>query len=138
MRVLDTDTLTLLLHGHERVGRRRAATDEEVAITLITRLEMLRGRIAALTTAEDGPRLLRAQERLVETERDLGQFLVLPFAEAAAGHFDRLRREKKLRKAGRCDLLIACIVLAHGATLVTRNTKDCRDIPGLAIENWAD
>jgi tRNA(fMet)-specific endonuclease VapC len=46
--------------------------------------------------------------------------------------------EKKLKKTGRGDLLIACITLAHGATLVTRNTKDFAHVPGLRLENWAD
>ena len=39
---------------------------------------------------------------------------------------------------GRADLLIAAITLANRATLVTRNLKDFRQVPGLQIENWAD
>lgn len=36
------------------------------------------------------------------------------------------------------DLRIACIALAHDATLVTRNTKDFAHVPNLKVENWAD
>ena len=39
---------------------------------------------------------------------------------------------------GRADLLIAAIVLTHRATLVSRNLKDFRQVPGLRVENWAD
>jgi tRNA(fMet)-specific endonuclease VapC len=39
---------------------------------------------------------------------------------------------------GRSDLLIACICLADGATLVTRNLKDFQGVPDLRLENWAD
>jgi tRNA(fMet)-specific endonuclease VapC len=38
----------------------------------------------------------------------------------------------------RPDLLIACIALAQDALLVTRNTKDFNQVPGLRIANWAD
>jgi len=63
---------------------------------------------------------------------------VLTVDDAAAAAFDELRRHKKLKKIGRGDLLIACIALAHRATLVTRNLKDFRKVPGLVVENWAD
>ena len=56
---------------------------------------------------------------------------------AAAAEFERLRANKKLKKIGRRDLLIACIALANRARLVTRNQKDFRQVPGLHVENWA-
>ena len=73
----------------------------------------------------------------METERDLKEFIILTVDAAASGEFDRLRQNKKLRM-GRSDLLIAAITLADRATLVTRNQKDFRKVPGLRIENWAD
>jgi tRNA(fMet)-specific endonuclease VapC len=36
------------------------------------------------------------------------------------------------------DLKIASIALAHDATLLTRNTRDFAQVPGLRIENWLD
>ena len=61
-----------------------------------------------------------------------------PVDAAAATPFDRLRQDRKVKKIGRADVLIAAIVLAHRATLVTRNLKDFRQVPGLPVENWAD
>jgi tRNA(fMet)-specific endonuclease VapC len=55
-----------------------------------------------------------------------------------AAEFDRLRENKKLKKIGRADLLIACIALANRATLVSRNLKHFGQVPGLQAENWAD
>ena len=66
----------------------------------------------------------------------LSDFLVVGLDEAAIGHFGRLRKQKNLKKIGRPDMLIACIALAHNALLVTRNTKDYKDIAGLRKENW--
>jgi tRNA(fMet)-specific endonuclease VapC len=137
MFVLDTDTLTHLLVGHRRVTERRARATEEVALTVVTRIELLQGRFASVLKAENGEQLLRALQRLAENERDLTNFLILAVDAAAAAEFDRLRQNKKL-KIGRADLLIAAITLANQATLVTRNQKDFRKLPGLRIENWAD
>ena len=66
MYVLDTDTLSLLLRAHARVTARFAQATDEVAITLITRIEMLQGRFASVLKAENGERLLQAQQRLDE------------------------------------------------------------------------
>ncbi len=68
----------------------------------------------------------------------LSQFQVVAFDAVAAAEFGRLRQIKKLKKIGRGDLLIAAITLANGATLVTRNLKDYRQVPALHLENWAD
>ena len=54
----DTDTLLLLLRGHPRVTERVAQATEEVAITLITRIEILQGRFAFVLKAEDSEKLL--------------------------------------------------------------------------------
>jgi len=36
------------------------------------------------------------------------------------------------------DLKIACLTLAHDATLLTRNTGDFGKVPGLRVANWLD
>lgn len=64
--------------------------------------------------------------------------LVIGTDAQAAHQFDRLRTVKGLRKIDHADLLIASIVLARKATLVTRNLRHFRLIPGLQIVNWAD
>jgi len=138
MFVLDTDTLSLLLRGQVRVAERVGQATEEVAITLISRIEILQGRFAAVLKAENGEKLRRAQQRLLESEQDLSRFTILGIAAEAADEFDRLRRNKKLKKIGRADLLIAALTVANRATLVTRNRKDFDQVPGLAVENWAD
>ncbi len=138
MIILDTDVLTFHLLGHPRVLQRRREAHDEVVITLISRIETLQGRFATLLKAADGEQLLRGQHRLDKLELDLRPFRVLPVTDHVASEFDRLRANKGLRKIGRADLLIATIALTHVATLVTRNVKDFRLVPGLTIENWLD
>jgi tRNA(fMet)-specific endonuclease VapC len=139
MYFLDTDTLTLAHAGHARITDQfRRVDPNEVAITVITRIEILQGRFAAVLKASHGEQLVRAQELLQRSEQRLQVLEVIPVDVAAAAEFDRLRQNKKLKKVGRGDLLIASIALAHRATLVSRNVKDFRQIPGLQVENWAD
>jgi tRNA(fMet)-specific endonuclease VapC len=139
MHLLDTDTLTYLHAGHPRVVERlRQLADPDVGTTIITKIELLRGRFDFVLKAADGSELLRAQQLLVRTEELLAQILILPMDEAAAVQFDRLRAIKRLRKIGRADLLISSIVLAHRATLVTRNVRHFKQVPGLSVTNWMD
>ena len=139
MFVLDTDTLSRLHAGDTRLRERKDRVNPvEVSTTVITRIEILQGRFDFVLKAADKSQLLRALDWLQRSETLLAQIAVLPLRDAAAAHFDRLRLDKKLRKIGRADLLIASIVLAHGGTVVTRNLKDFGNVPGLQVENWLD
>src|SRR4051794_23598708 len=123
MFILDTDTLTHLFLGHPRVtARQQAVPSAEIGISVISWIQALSGRFEFLLKAATGDELLRAQGLLDLTRRSLGSITtVLPIDAGAAQEFDQLREHKKLRKIGRADLLIAAIVLANRATLVTRN-----------------
>jgi predicted nucleic acid-binding protein len=88
--------------------------------------------------AADAEQLRRAVEWLGLSEAYLNQRRLLPLDEPALTQFEALQRNKKLRKIGPPDLLIASIVLAYRARLVTRNLRDFRLVPGLAVENWID
>jgi len=139
MHLLDTDTLTHLHAGHPRVVQRlRKVDDPIIGTTVITKGELLRGRIDFLLKAATGADVVRAQQWLTRTEELLAQILIVPFDEIAAKEFDRLRANKSYRKIGRADLLVASVALANRATLVTRNLRHFRQVPSLLIENWVD
>jgi tRNA(fMet)-specific endonuclease VapC len=63
---------------------------------------------------------------------------LLNFDRDCAYEFGRLRVE--LRRIGIevpiMDLMIASVALVHDLTLVTHNTKDYRNIPGLHLDDW--
>ncbi len=138
MILLDTDTLSLLLAGNAPVLSRLRRNEEDLAITVITKVEILRGRYDFLLKASDGAQLQRAQQWLDQIEQELNGWNVVAVDGTAAAQFDRLRQIKNLKRIGRADLLIASIALAERATLVTRNLRHFRQIPGLNLENWAD
>lgn len=137
--LLDTDTLTHLHMGHRRVNEQiYTAGAAQIATTIISRIEMLQGRMAYLLKAADSQQLLHAQQLLERTAGALMRLPIMPFDSTAAAEFDRLRQVTAFRKIGRADLLIAGIALAHQATLVTRNLRHFERIPGLRLANWLD
>jgi predicted nucleic acid-binding protein len=139
MHFLDTDTMTHAHLGHRKVASRIEQVGEQnVATTIVTAIEIIRGRHEYILKAGDGAQLLRAQQLLNASEEMLMDIQIFLVNADAAAQFDRLRQIRRLKKIGRADLLIGCITLAHRATLVTRNDDHFRHIPGLKIENWVD
>jgi tRNA(fMet)-specific endonuclease VapC len=137
--ILDSDILSLLHAGHEGVGRRREDVDPaDVTTTIITRAEILRARCEFRLKAANAEQRLRAQYWLEQSEDLLRSLKILPVDRPAIAEFERLQGQKELKKIGGTDLLIAAMALANHATLVSRNVRHFRSIPGLKLENWAD
>jgi tRNA(fMet)-specific endonuclease VapC len=134
--VLDTDMLTLLTEGHPAVTRRvRECPPEILAITVLTVEEQLSGWYTQVRKAKRPERLALAYRELARSVRFLSHLQILDYTEAAIQHYEQLRKQKI--KIGRTDLRIAATVLEHRATLVTRNLRDFRRVPGLQVEDWS-
>ena len=139
MHLLDTDTLTHLHAGHRKVVESlRVLDDTDVGTTIITKIELIRGRMDFVLKASTGPELLRAQHLLTRTEELLEQIIIVPIDDVAAAQFDLLRTSRRFRKIGRADLLIASIALANSATVVTRNVRHFKVLARLKVVNWVD
>ncbi len=140
MIVLDTDIVTLLSYGQtDKLQQRMKAVpeSEELATTIITRMEILQGRFSSIVKAANEGELLKAMDRFRASRELLDSFRLLEVNNAAGQHFKQMMKAKK-RPKRRGDMLIACIALAHQALLVTRNVKDYEPVKGLRMENWAD
>ncbi len=140
MHILDTDTLTHLQKENQNVLKKLEETEryDLVAITIVTRAEVLRGRIEFLLKANDGNSLARAQNFFIESENLLEQIPLIKFDNNSLAKFDELSQNSKYRKIGRNDLLIASICLSNRAVLVTRNIKHFKQFPNLDVVNWVD
>ena len=138
MILLDTDTVSLLASGHPKVVQQARTETDTIAVSIVTRIEILRARFDFLMKAADGEQLQRAQHWLDQSESDLRKLPTISITATAAKRFDQLREQKRLKRIGRADLLIGSIAIANDAILVTRNLKHFRQIPHLRVENWAD
>jgi tRNA(fMet)-specific endonuclease VapC len=137
--VLDTNHVSELTYRTAaglRLIQKLDVTNEDAAVTAINVEESLRGWLAEIRRRTDPRTQIAAYQRLIRQVEVFASWLVLPWDEDAANHFDSL---KSLRQqVGTQDLKIACICLAHDATLLTRNLADFKPIPGLRVENWLD
>jgi tRNA(fMet)-specific endonuclease VapC len=68
----------------------------------------------------------------------LQEVAVLDFDSACAEQFGKLQGGLLNQgiKVPVADLMIASVALAHNLTLVTNNTADFQNIPGLRLDDW--
>lgn len=69
----------------------------------------------------------------------LPDVIVLEFDQVCAREFGRIRGQllQQGLSVSRVDLLIASVALTFNLTLVTHNTADYRNVPGLRLEDWS-
>ncbi|HTU21056.1 MAG TPA: type II toxin-antitoxin system VapC family toxin [Gemmataceae bacterium] len=134
--LFDTDHLTLYQNRHPQLRQRMVLQPPDaVGISAVTVEESLRGRLAALSQADSGPRRIVRYRLLLETLDLLISFPLVPYDQASENHFQHLR-SMRLR-VGTQDLKIAAIALANNVVLLTRNRRDFAQIPGLVLADWS-
>jgi tRNA(fMet)-specific endonuclease VapC len=132
--LFDTDHLTLFQQGHMPVARRLTShPPDAVGISVVTIEESLRGRLAQLARARDGPARMKQYSLLEQSIRLFVQFPVVSFGQAAETNFQQFRAIR----IGTQDRKIASIAVACQLILVTANRRDFARVPGLVIEDWS-
>jgi tRNA(fMet)-specific endonuclease VapC len=135
--LLDTDTLSLVEQGQATVLQRlNSHPVADIVVSAITIQEQMQGFLAVLARARNPQHISRAYEMLVTRLLPVWtRFAVLPFPEPAIQRFEHLRSLKL--NVGLMDLRIAAIALENGLTVVSRNQRDFKRVPGLATEDWS-
>ena len=133
--VLETDHLSLNLRGHPKVRERLAQiSPDDLAITIITAKEQLRGRLAQVRKAFTGDTRSTAYQFLRKAIIDLAKLNSLDYDATSESIYQELRRQRL--RVGSQDLRIAAVILAKHGMLVTRNRIDFSQVPGLTLEDW--
>ncbi len=137
LAVVDTNHLSELERDAQLpmlFEKRRLAAGLEVFTTIITVQEITKGWLALLNRKSTPQEQVRLYQRFHRSYEALRDWDILPFDQEAASELVALTRQRL--NIGPMDLKIAAICLAHDATLLTRNLKDFRKVPGLKVENW--
>lgn len=133
--LLDTDTVTFWLQGHEAVTSAVVARPmDEIAIPVIVVEEIWDGWQAVIRAAKTPERLAFGYERLTRAMSQLRPFQVVTFTAPAIERHVVLKRLKL--NVGTNDLKIAATARDLDATVVINNESDFRRVPGLRVENW--
>lgn len=135
--VVDSDHFSELernLAAGQRLALRLSGTTLEKATTVVTIEEQMRGWLAQIGRVRDVHRQVAPYSKLQRQIDAFADWLILPWDQDSADLFTAFRRDGL--RIGSLDLKIACIVMAHDATLLTRNSIDFGKVPGLRFENW--
>ncbi len=134
--ILDSDHLSLYQRGHPALGQRLMADPpDQLAITVISAEELIRGRLAQIRKATQPQERVSAYGWFLQTLEFLHGFPVLNYDDPAEACFQTLLAQKI--RIGTQDMKIAAIALSQRATLITRNRKDFERINGLSLEDWS-
>jgi tRNA(fMet)-specific endonuclease VapC len=139
MFVLDTNHLRELCYQsalNVKLTTRLDEVGDDVVTTIVSAEESTRGWLAKIASIREVENQTWVYGELDKLFGVLTNLVRLPWDPEAAARF-RAFRQAGIR-IGSMDLKIACIVLEHDATLLTRNTADFAKVPGLRIENWID
>ncbi|HMC63318.1 MAG TPA: type II toxin-antitoxin system VapC family toxin [Gemmataceae bacterium] len=137
--ILDTDHLSILQRrsqpDYDRLQTRLQQQPlQEISTTIVSFQEQVRGWLSYLNQARDSAGIIRAYAEMHELLGYYCRASVLPFHRDAQDRFADLRHQRI--RVATTDLRIACIALTAGATLLSRNLRDFRRVPGLTVEDW--
>jgi tRNA(fMet)-specific endonuclease VapC len=128
--LLDTNIVSLALRGHAPrvVERLRATERDDVAISVVTAMELRFG-----VAKNPSTRVRTVVEEFLDTIHVLtiDRALEKPYAEIRAA------LERRGRPIGALDTIIAAHAVAVRAVLVTNNLREFRRVRGLRCQDWA-
>jgi len=120
----------------KRFRNRLESARPEIALSIVTVEEQVRGWLAEISRHRDPHRQISPYTKLQRQIDLFAHWIILPWDADSAELFLTLRRQGL--RIGSLDLKIACIAIAHEATVLTRNATDFAQVPSLRIENWLD
>ena len=126
--LIDTNIAIHVRDGTDAVLQKFAEHRGAVLLSALSLAELQRGLYK--NPADTNIRRMRLQVMLRHIP-------VLPFDDAAARAYGRIIAQCGWVKGRDFDRMIAAHALSTASILVTNNSADFADIPGLSLENWA-
>jgi len=137
--LLDTDHLSVLQWQEQPacdrlLERLDEIPPDDVATSIISFQEQIQGWMAYLNRAKKPNQIVEAYTKLEELWRSFLRMNVLSFSVEAQSRYSEVRRQAP--RIETMDARIAAIALVTGATLLSRNIRHFRMVPGLIVEDW--
>ena len=126
--LLDTDICSAHLKGNHAVGNRVLQYGGRLHVSAITAGELYTWALRAKASPKRLPDLLAFLKDVTILEVD--EPVARRFGEIRAALFDAGLATPDM------DLVNAATALVHGLTMVTHNTQDYADVPGLNLVDW--
>jgi len=108
--------------GKQILAKLATLEDPEIAVTVITYEEQIRGQLSFLSKAKTIDEQSLAYLGLQQLALDYQSIAIMPFSREAILEHHRLR--KVYPRLGNMDLKISAIALTNNAILITRNKSD--------------
>ncbi len=126
--LLDTDTCSAHMRRPAKLAHRFIQYTGQLAIPTMVLAELYAGAYHHPNPA----RLLALIGALLQ------EVAMLDFDSACAEEFGKVKGTLLQRgiSVATADLIIASVAKIHNLTLVTHNTADFKDIPGLRLDDW--
>ena len=137
MLILDTDHLTEIERGSaagSALRRRLDRPEIDAVATIVSAEEQLRGWLAQIHAKRSVHDQIDSYGRLQARLEFYAEWTLLPWTTGAADRFGAFRRAGV--RIGTMDLKIASIALEHGGTVLSQNSADFQQVPGLMVESW--
>ena len=137
--LFDTDHISFLQRrsGSEYanlVARIATSSPADFTFSVVSLHEQVLGANAFINRAQTSAGTIRGYNTLLEILQGFSVAPVLPFDVGAAAIFNGLRAQRV--RIATMDLRIASIALARGLILLTRNSRDFNQLPGLISQDW--
>ena len=137
--ILDTDHLTILQQKIQpERDRLRPRLDQlaadDVSTSIVSFQEQMQGWMSYLKGARTPEQIVHAYAELERMWRHFCKMNVVSFTDEAQDRYDSLRKSRV--RLSTLDLRIACIALVTDSTLLSRNLRHFRQVPGLKVEDW--
>ena len=137
--LLDTDHLSVLQWQEQpacdrlltRLDELRA---DDISTSIVSFHEQVQGWLAFLNRARKPEQIVAAYEKLEIIWRSFLRMNVASYT--ADSHLRFSQNKRSCPRVKTLDLRIAGIALATDSTLLTRNLRDFRQVPGLRCEDW--
>jgi tRNA(fMet)-specific endonuclease VapC len=133
--LFDTDSITHYQIGNAGLVQNMLRhSGDTFAVSVISIEEQMLGWFSALRQTRDDRRREVFYDQVANAVELLAGWQILEYPLAAMNRHAAFSRQRL--NVGSNDLKIAAIALEFGATVVTRNLRDFRRIPGVVVEDW--